>query len=1229
MKKITKTALSLAVASAFAGVANANLTIPQHRTISVDVGAMDKNKNQNIVYNLVITDANGNPVNTGYFIDSDNPNSSFIGVINKTAKQGIVKNIKYKPGSSTPPGEYFVELKATDGTTTLTSPKKSFTITKSEQWIDFLNSNCTSLSTYNGYTISSQNDKFKKTGVNFEAYLLPEFNNLTTLSMNVSGSTVSDSSVICNKNTPVTMPTENNLSNPYLTFSFTGSGFSELNGLKGMVGVKNLIINNTNIANVNSLSGITTGTIDLRNNSLLADVSGIKNLNTGIVYFDPDREFTIKSPFDSPVCSKIITGSVKMLGTRQFQYNICETNPDKLGDLTVVKYLNDYCGKNYLYAEKNFVLNDASAISCANVKGANANFSPVLTTLPVSITFNNSTSGLSGLSNLETVTGSLNVINGKLVNLNDLSKLKSTTNGITVNNSTTLTSLTGLENLSSVGTGTIDIYNNPLLEDVSAIRNIASSAKIRGDDRKEYTFKMPSNSPLCTSLYTKPDNVISTNSVMDFCEAPAGKENASKFLQFFNKNCLKNYKVPNISLFENDTLTTSCNNLNSAITTTSNIPPEATKYSGSLLMSYTKLKDLDLFSNITDITGDLILIDNPDLMNLNGLSKLKSIRELKLGYSNSGFQNTNITNLDSLSSLTSGKVTIQGYLPSYGYPSITSVYGLRNLSTGSISFTSYGHYAKNYMQVKAPANSNLCLNIKSKKVSLLDQTAYYNICEALPEETEIFKTFDYFKNYCNYLIPEPDLNNFSTKNSVYTCNTDLQTESNYSAEGALINWSSGGIQLTGNKTTGVFKKVETIAGYINLSGRSNVTDLSEFGSIKTIGGIYQAYSMPNLTSLNGLQNFTGNLNLNAYYNPLLNDVSALSNIAQGNIYLDNINFGIKNAYDSPFCKAIFTEQVKLNTGMNNWYGNVCELDPAQKDAYDATLWFRDNCNSKSYYSYPNVAAIEGKSSHACTFGQAMNFAPVIKTLKDTTFQSIRSASDFGNSLDNLTTVSNLNLLSASGLGYQNVGFLKNLTTVNGNINLSSNNNLLTDISSLSNLNKVTGTFSLSSTNLDNLTGLDNINYVGHLEALRKDYTTKLPNTSTFCNSLSTIVINRGYATEDNLCQPSSGKEGLFELASKIYDGVYDPVYVSDLNNALGLKSIIVSNSYSKLNTTEGTPVQIGDYFDLSNTNGLNLLTYIKELNFNNSNATKIPNLFNNVTTMDNINIQNESLLNSL
>jgi hypothetical protein len=453
----------------------------------------------------------------------------------------------------------------------LTSPKKPFTVTKSEQWINFLNSNCTSLSTYNGTTISSQNDKFKKMGVNFEAYLLPEFNNLTTLAMSVSGSTVSDSSVVCNKTTPVIMPTENNLSNPHLTFSFTGSGFNELTGLGGMVSVKNLKINNTSIANVNGLSSIRTGIIDLRNNSLLTDVTGIKDFNTGSVYFDPDREYATKSPFDSPVCSNIITGPVKMLGTRQFQYNICETDPAKLDDLTVVKYFNNYCGKNYLYAEKNFVLNDTVAISCANVTGANANFSPILTTLPVSITFNNSTSGLSGLSNLETVTGSLNIINGKLVNLNDLSNLKTTTNGITVNNSTTLTSLSGLEGLTSVGTGTIDIFNNPLLEDVSAIRNIASNAKIRGDNRKEYTFRMPANSPLCTNLYTTPANVISTNSVMDFCEVPVGKENTSKFLQFFNKNCLKNYKVPDIALFENDTSTTSCNNLNSSIITTSNL----------------------------------------------------------------------------------------------------------------------------------------------------------------------------------------------------------------------------------------------------------------------------------------------------------------------------------------------------------------------------------------------------------------------------------------------------------------------------------------------------------------------------------------------------------------------------------------------------------------------------------------------------------------------------------
>ncbi len=1211
MLKPSLNLLSKAIAVALlTNSAYAEVKVPQHYPITVTAKAADKNLGQNIIYTLKIYDESKNLVSTGVF-DTDNATP-------KT--QGLDKTLKYTGGKTTPAGKYYAELTVQDGATTLVSPLKDFMIEKTDEWIFYLKENC--------YSSPNETNNAVAGGFDFYTTKVPLLNNMLTLAPNLS-----HNHIICKPAVGVTMPTENNLNNEFLTFVFQGANLTELNGLSGNPVFHKLVIKDTGITHLNNLSNLTStkNGLDIRANPQLNDVTGLSNYATGKLWIEPDREYITKAPSDSVFCNNLKTKTVALQGTKQFQYNVCITPPEKQDELSMVKFFNDHCSKNYFYPDINFVNTDTFPIVCGIDK--TANFAPIINTLPVSLTFGNGLLDANGLQSLTSVTGSLSLPNHKMTDLSDLSNLVSTTNGLNVSGSTTMTSLNGLQNLSSVGTGTLNINSAVNLTDVSALANF-ETGNIAAINKKSYTTKADYTSPFCSAITANPARITSVNSLMDFCTVPAELENQSAFINFINTYCNKNHKLPDVALFENDTAATNCVYTGS----TANIPAEPVKTSASLNLSYSNIEDLNVFSNIKIFNGDLNLHQTKKLKNLNSLINLEKVSgSLFLGHTETYGAGENFTqySLDGLDNLKEvGLLSIRGASTSWsgakwGLYQLDDVYGIRNLQKGTIyMYDDAGERCfKKEFSVQAPNNSPLCENIKTNNVVLSGAAAYYNLCEHDPATQQgFYDTTQYYQRYCNVYNTTPGLGPIQTTVNGTICENNV---ANFTTTSPVITTLASNLILKGTKTSNIFENLQTVNGYVNLSSRSEVIDANEVKNLKSTTGKVYLNDMPNLQSLNGLQNYTGTLNLEAINNPMLEDVTAIGHVTDGNLYFSK-DFSIKNEPTSNLCQAIFTGNVTMNTASGSWYGSVCNISPEQQDAYNVTTWFRDSCSQTSYYQYPSIEAVQNKTSHSCYLnpnnGRNMDFAPLIISLKSVVFSDILSVNDFGNSLSNLNSVSDLTFNLKNGGTLSNLDFISNIETVTGYINLAYSNYTLQNINGLSKL-KTVGSMSLVniSNDLNDISPISNLQSATNLHIQRKDFGIKASSTSSLCLNIASMNLgDRSYASEDQICQPRVGYEGLFELAGKIKDGTIDPVYVTDFSKPKGWNDVIISNYYSKLSNSNYA--SIGDYFELTNTNGINLLKNVFKVDFNNSGMTKIPNALAYLETTSLFTISNESQL---
>jgi len=255
---------------------------------------------------------------------------------------------------------------------------------------------------------------------------------------------------------------------------------------------------------------------------------------------------------------------------------------------------------------------------------------------------NVSLSNFSGLDNVTYIGGDMNVGHSGQVDFTGLGSLATVEGAIIINSNsypTSLTSLTGLENLTTAGG--IDIEAMPLLTDIGSLSNLST---LNGSLRLAVNYGLT--------------NLAGLEGLTSIGESLIIIDNNS----LVNLNGLNNITTisGSLTISNNDILVNlaGLNSLNSIEETL-------------LLSQNDALINLTGLESLTSIGSNLIpLIGNPSLNNLNGLNNLLSVG----GFVSIG--GTQLISLDGLESLTSigGNLSILN-------TSITNLSGLENLNS--------------------------------------------------------------------------------------------------------------------------------------------------------------------------------------------------------------------------------------------------------------------------------------------------------------------------------------------------------------------------------------------------------------------------------------------------------------------------------------------------------------------------------------------------------------------
>ncbi|SMC77013.1 T9SS type A sorting domain-containing protein [Moheibacter sediminis] len=363
------------------------------------------------------------------------------------------------------------------------------------------------------------------------------------------------------------------------------STISNFNGLQNITQTKGLHVEYTAATNLNGLHNITVinGELRINNNNNLTELSALE--------------------------------AITQTETLLISSNNNLTDIDELSNLTTVTYFLD-------------INQNDDLVSLEGLSG--------LTTVGdlFKLRFNNALTNLSGLENLNKV-GSLVIENNAvLTNLDAFSGLTQFTGamnqpGLLITGNSLLNSLTGLSNLTTIHNGNINISSNSVLSSLEGLDNINPNS-ISGvyllSSQSLSTCSVPS---ICEFIDNGGMAIVSENAVgcrstgeiTAFCgeptECPAGDItfNTQTDLEIFQSI------YPNCTVIHGDLNIVGWYSDIESLTPLENIESVL----GDLNINMNVLTNLEGLNSLTQIAGDLKIIDNPMLTSIEALSSLESI----------------------------------------------------------------------------------------------------------------------------------------------------------------------------------------------------------------------------------------------------------------------------------------------------------------------------------------------------------------------------------------------------------------------------------------------------------------------------------------------------------------------------------------------------------------------------------------------------------------------------
>jgi len=694
------------------------------------------------------------------------------------------------------------------------------------------------------------------------------------------------------------MPQDGGLQTTNISFNLSSNNLDTLYSLRDLQSIRDLNLSNNNITSLANLSKLNTvtGSLTLTNNNL-SNLSGLDNLESAN-YIN---------------LSGLTLSDLSGLGglTALNNLNLSNTN------LSTLSGLDSLLNAGTITLNGSNISNFTGFDTTQNISTLN------LTNMPNLISFN-------GANSVRTI-GTLN-LKGSL-SFNSFEGLGNLTSIGTINFGEEKSDDSNIDILKTIENADINlirfgedeytnIYPTEKLSGESKVCNDLRSGdlKIEHDDWVSYQYCYKRYYWRSCSWQTRyrhewRDAPVDFYQICEYSdnEVALGKDTWSQFLEV---DC--NDPIKNPSDFGG---TLNCENKS---LTASDLPTSGDPFTssttlnlyGNTLTDLTALKEITTIGTLNAYSAGLTSID---------LGSLTSAQNIEL-------QDNDLLNVDSLQNLTS----ISSDIDLRNNPNLTGIYGLRNLT--NVRYIDLD--ARDY-SVKLPSDSNLC-SLLISNTNKLRGASYYNVCEPTQAELDMNAQnwIPFFNEKCrvNYSTGQQ----LKDSNITLQCQSMGLTTSDFPTGGGNIMDYSNSLYLYSNNigaldafrdVTQMYNLYAYSAGltsvalssleqayFIRLDSNNLISvDLSSLNRVN-----YMLYLQNNnLSNVDSLSNLTySRYDVYLNNNPNLDSVYGLRNLSSFRyLYLDNRNYSVKAPYASPLCSAIRNSN-RLQGGAS--YAQVCE-----------------------------------------------------------------------------------------------------------------------------------------------------------------------------------------------------------------------------------------------------------------------------------------------------------------
>ena len=510
--------------------------------------------------------------------------------------------------------------------------------------------------------------------------------------------------------------------------------------------------------------------------------------------------------------------------------------------------------------------------------------------------------------------------NGGLTDLGDFPALQSIGGEFHVSYNDQLTTIGNFPALQSIGGEFHVSYNDqlttignfPELQSIGGYFSVSSNDILTtlGDFPTLMSIGMGNNVHIPSlGAYGRKDNVsivVENNFSLSDCyvltEALSGEAHAVSGEIFINNNatdggCNSQNGIIN-SIYTGDITVTTQVEVNALRDTLAG----KTIINGNLTIGYTSgssrsdITDLVPLRNMTRITGNLIIQQNGQLVNLNDLTHLQTI----VGYF-SVSSNDILTSLGNFSTLLTSIGMDRAYVPSLGVdrnnvsmvveenPNLSTCYVLTEfLSGGTHAVSGEIYINNNAVGCNSPSdiNINYINTIYGGDVTVTTQAEVNALRDTLASKTIIAGnlTIGYTTG-----SSRSDITDLTTLRNIVRITGDLRIGQN----GQLVNLND----LT---------HLQTIGGYFQVFSNGGLTDLGDFSVLQSIGGNFVVYSNDQLTTLGDfpeLQSIGGYFSVSN--NDKLTDLGDFTNLQFiGKFFIVNNNDKLTTLGDFPNLQSI-------------------------------------------------------------------------------------------------------------------------------------------------------------------------------------------------------------------------------------------------------------------------------------------------------------------------------------